>query len=95
MNSDPHTPSMSQKIFKIGLSVETVSAYLICCSLSDADAPISTKNIRGMWNSSESTLIESLERLEKRNILRRIISDSETDRNDVYLLLDVDKWEID
>lgn len=91
MNPHQHAPSMNQKIFTIGLSVETISAYLICCSLSDADAPISTRNILGMWNSSETKLNQSLEILEKRNILRRIISGGE--RDDVYLLLDVEKWD--
>lgn len=93
MNPHQHAPSMSQQIFKIGLSVEAISVYLICCSLSDAQAPISTQNILGMWNSSETKLKQSLEILEKRNILRRIVSDSE--RNDVYLLLGVEKWDTD
>ena len=93
MNSHHHTPSMNQKIFEIGLSVETISAYLICCSLSDADAPISTKNLLGMWNSTETALIESLDDLEKKNILHRIISDS--DGNNVYILTDTDRWEVD
>lgn len=93
MNLHQHTPSMNQQIFKIGLSVETISAYLICCSLSDADAPISTQNILGIWNSSEMKLKQSLEILEKRNILRRIISDN--GKNDVYLLQGVEKWDTD
>lgn len=93
MNPHQHSPSMNQKIFEIGLSVEAISAYLICCSLADADAPISTNNLMGMWNSTESALIECLKVLEKKNIMRRIISDS--DGNDIYLLTDIDKWEFD
>ena len=93
MNPHQHTPSMNQKIFEAGLSVEAISAYLICCSLGDADAPISTNNLMGMWNSADTALIECLETLEKKNIIRRIISDS--DGNDVYLLTGTDKWELD
>jgi len=91
MNPHQHTPNMNRKIFEIGLSVETISAYLICCSLSDADAPISKKNLMGMWNSTETSLIESLKVLEKKNILRRILADSEG--NEVYVLTGVEKWE--
>ncbi|MBW1841074.1 MAG: hypothetical protein JRI75_04710 [Deltaproteobacteria bacterium] len=93
MNPHQHTPSMNQKIFKIRLPVETISAYLICCSLSDANAPISTKNLLGMWNSTEAALIESLNDLDKRNILSRIISN--TDGNNVYRLIDAEKWTLD
>ena len=93
MNPHQHTPSMNQKIFEIGLSVEAISVYLICSSLADADAPISTNNLMEMWNSTESALVECLEILEEKNIIRRIISDS--GGNDVYLLADGDKWELE
>jgi len=93
MNPHQHTPSMNQKIFETGLSVEAISAYLICCSLADADAPISTNNLMGLWNSADTALIECLEVLEKKNIIRRIISGSEG--SEVYLLTDIDKWELD
>lgn len=84
---------MNQKIFEIGLSVEAVSAYLICSSLADADAPITQKNLIGMWNNAETALNECLEILEKKNIIRRIISGNEG--NEVYLMTDVDKWKLD
>jgi len=45
MNQHTRQPAMSQKIFNIGLSVETVSVYLLCCSLADADTVISTKSL--------------------------------------------------
>ena len=92
MNPHQHKPSMNQKIFEIGLSVETISTYLICCSLSDADAPISKKSLMGMWNSTETALVESLKVLEKKNILRRILANSEG--NEVYLLTGVEEWEL-
>jgi hypothetical protein len=83
---------MSQKIFKLGLSVETVSVYLMCCSLADTDTTISTKKLTEMWNSTRSSLIEALKDLETRNILRRIISDRA--ENTVYMLSDVKNWKL-
>jgi predicted transcriptional regulator len=83
---------MSQKIFKLGLSVETVSVYLMCCSLADTDTTISTKKLSEMWNSTRSSLIEALKDLETRNILRRIISDRA--ENTVYMLSDVKNWKL-
>ena len=83
---------MSQKIFKLGLSVETVSVYLMCCSLADTDTTISTKKLTEMWNSTRSSLLEALKDLETRNILRRIISDRA--ENTVYILSDVKNWKL-
>jgi predicted transcriptional regulator len=83
---------MSQKIFKLGLSVETVSVYLMCCSLADTDTTISTKKLSEMWNSTRASLFEALKDLETRNILRRIISDRAG--NTVYKLSDVKNWQM-
>ena len=71
-------PAMEQKIFEIGLSTETVSLYLICCAIEDADAPITLKGIRTKWNGSETGLTEGLDVLEQKNILKRIATDGET-----------------
>jgi hypothetical protein len=90
MNSQNQTPAMNQKIFKMGLSVETVSVYLMCCSLADTDTTISTKKLSEMWNSTQASLLEGLKNLETRNILRRIISDRAG--NTVYKLSDVKNW---
>jgi predicted transcriptional regulator len=83
---------MNQKIFELGLSVETVSVYLMCCSLTDTDATISTKKLSEMWNSTRASLLEALKDLETRNILRRIISDRAG--NTVYKLADVKNWKL-
>jgi hypothetical protein len=90
MDSQNQTPTMNQKIFDIGLSVETVSVYLICCNLSDNDTAISTKNLSSMWNGAEALLLEGLKDLEEQNILQKILSDREG--NDIYKLLDVKRW---
>lgn len=92
MNSQNQASAMSQKIFKLGLSVETVSVYLMCCSLTDTDETISTKKLSEMWNSTRGSLLEALKDLETRNILRRIISDRSG--NTVYKLSDVKDWQM-
>ena len=92
MNSQNQASAMSQKIFKLGLSVETVSVYLICCNLSDNNTVISTKNLSSMWNGTETLLIEGLKDLEERNILRKIISDGE--EKNIYQLSDVKDWKL-
>jgi len=92
MNSQNQTPAMNQKIFKLGLSVETVSVYLMCCSLADTETTISTKKLSEMWNGTRASLLEGLEDLETRNILRRIISDRAG--NNVYKLSNVKNWQM-
>jgi len=92
MNSQNRTPAMNQKIFNLGLSVETVSVYLICCSIADTDTTISTNKLSEMWNSTRASLLKGLKDLETRNILRRIISDGAG--NIVYKLSDVKNWKL-
>ena len=92
MDSQNQTPAMNQEIFNLGLSVETVSVYLICCNLSDNNTIISTKNLSSMWNGTEALLIEGLKNLEERNILRKIISDGE--EKNIYQLSDVKDWKL-
>ena len=92
MNSQKKTPAMNQKIFKLELPVETVSVYLMCCSLADTDTTISTKKLSEMWNSTRASLLEGLKDLEERNILRKIISDGE--EKNIYQLSDVKDWKL-
>ena len=92
MDSQNQTPAMNQEIFNLGLSVETVSVYLICCNLLDNNTVISTKNLSSMWNGTEMLLIKGLKDLEERNILRKIISDRE--EKNIYQLSDVKDWKL-
>ena len=85
-----HTKSMDQKFFNIGLPVETVSLYLLCCGLADTGSTISKKNILEIWNSSEEKLKDCLHTLEEKNILFRILSDGK--EHDVYKLVDIEQW---
>ncbi len=92
MNNDNVKPSMNQKIFTLGLSVETISVYLLCCGLADEGAVLSTKNLLALWNGSPGALYKGIKNLEEKNILLRIISDGE-DKN-VYKLPDIKSWKI-
>jgi hypothetical protein len=76
----------------MGLSVETVSVYLMCCSLADTDTTISTKKLSEIWNGTGASLLEGLKDLEARSILHRIISDRAG--NTVYQLSDVKNWKL-
>ena len=92
MNHDhnPSGPAMNQDIFRLCLSVETISVYLLCCSFSDNGAVISTKNLIEVWNGTSEALFEGIKELEKKNILLKIISGGE-DKN-VYKLTEYKSW---
>ena len=84
-----------QKIFESGLPVETISLYLLCQGLHEAERTISTKNLLGIWNASISELAENLDFLCGKNILKKILSDLESEKNAVYrLTVDANKWKI-
>jgi len=90
MNASSKPPTMDQQIFKLGLSVETVSVYLLCCGLADAAADISTKKLLDTWNGTKAELLKGLDALEARNIIKKFISDRQ--ENNVYQLVAVEKW---
>lgn len=81
---------MDQKIFEIGLPVETVSLYLLCCSLADADTVISTRNLIEIWNGTEKALVQGLKELEEKYILHRHITDDTGDP--AYRLIASANW---
>jgi len=83
---------MNQEIFQMGLSTESISAYLLCCGLTDGGDTISTKNLVEIWNSSKETLLKSLGDLEEKRILRKALADLEG--NAVYELTDVHTWSL-
>ncbi len=84
-----------QKIFQTGLSVETISLYLLCRGLHDAKTTISKKNLLKIWNGSEAGLAQSLGILCEKNILKKILSDLKSEEKTVYILTaDINKWNI-
>ncbi len=87
---DQNLESINQKIFQMGLSVETVSVYLLCCGLAEAGSNVSPKTLTDIWNGTPAQLSDGLNILEKRGILDKIISGS--DNNVIYRLSDPKKW---
>lgn len=85
-------PSMNQMIFKIGLSMETISVYLLFCGLSDSGKAITTGELAAIWNGTETALDNGLNDLEEKHIITRIISDGE--EKNIYRLTDVRQWKI-
>ena len=83
---------MNQMIFDLDLPVETISVYLLCCSLADSEQAITTKNIQKIWNGSADALTAGIDDLEKINILIKIISDRKG--NNVYQIESVENWRI-
>jgi hypothetical protein len=82
--------SMNQMIFKIGLPVETISVYLLCCGFTDTGKTLTTGNLGEVWNGTGEALAEGLRTLEEKNIIARIISDGED--HSVFKLTDISHW---
>ena len=60
---------MDQKIFQLGLAVNPVSAYLLCCALADEGRPVRRRDLLAVWNESTSALDAALTDLISRGIL--------------------------
>ena len=90
MPSSQKPPIMSQKIFNLGLTVEQVSIYLLCCGLADSGQDVSTENLLEIWNGTEQMLTDGLNTLTRQNILLQVISDSPS--KSIYRIMDADRW---
>jgi len=62
---------IDREIFNTGLSVETISLYLLCCGLIHAGAAPTLEMLRSRWNDSDESLQGCLNELVERKILRR------------------------
>lgn len=92
MHTHDGETSMSQKIFQLDLSMETVSVYLLCCGLADADQPITTAKLTEIWNGTPEELQNGLRELENGNVLSRFLTDGQ--EKNVYRVNDVSDWKI-
>lgn len=87
MSEDLFKPTMSQKIFSMDLNVETVSIYLLCCALADANVSIAKQALVAKWNGETASLDEGLRQLEGKCIIR------ETDRSSsIFELVEDTHW---
>lgn len=69
MDSPHHQPTRDQQIFTLGLDVEAVSLYLLCCGLVDAGQALSIGTIAPTWNLDRPALVANLEVLIQHGIL--------------------------
>ena len=91
MTTDNRPTAMEQKIFTLGLTTETISVYLLCCTLVDTGAPVSAETLQAMWNGTPEELNDALAVLEKRHILER--KTEATGLLNEYRLEDPSVWE--
>ncbi len=62
---------MEDKIFKLGLSVEAISLYLILFDLEFSKVPLEMKNIEPRWNAPQDLLNKALAELEMNTVVSR------------------------
>ena len=86
-------PTMNQAIFNIGLSMETISVYLLVCGLTDAGRNVTTRNLIDVWNGTEAALDQGLLELEDKHIISRIITDG--GENTVFKVMGIQRWKVE
>ena len=64
--------------------------YLLCCGLVDENTPVSLKKLANVWTLDSQALNQSLEDLENRNIIMKVVWDH--NGNAAYKLIDLEKW---
>jgi hypothetical protein len=69
MDAPHRPPTREQAIFNLGLEVEVVSLYLLCCGLVDAGQPLNLGSITPAWNLDPAALVTNLGVLERHGIL--------------------------
>ncbi len=60
---------MDQSIFKMGLSVEGTSLYLLMVSLADGGAVLDRGLLERFWNASPTQLDEAVSELTRRRVI--------------------------
>ncbi len=65
----PASAAMNQKIFAMGLAVETVSAYLLCCALADEGRPLTGAELQTLWVAGPDALATALADLSNHGII--------------------------
>lgn len=86
MSSSLPTGKMNQQIFKLGLAVETISAYLLCCALADEGHPLSRSGLLQVWTASPEALDQALAEMVDRAILEP------ADPEGTYRILPASAW---
>ena len=69
MDTPHRPPTREQAIFNLGLEVEVVSLYLLCCGLVDAGQTLNLGSIAPAWNLDQAALVTTLGVLVRHGIL--------------------------
>jgi hypothetical protein len=90
MDAPHRPPTREQAIFNLGLEVEVVSLYLLCCGLVDAGQPLNLGSISSAWNLGQTALVTNLGILVRHGILA---ADGDlTDAKTRFKLRPSDQW---
>ncbi|MBU2512805.1 hypothetical protein KJ966_15820 [bacterium] len=81
---------MRTDIFRMDLSIETISLFLCFEGLAYYDPRVSTQEILEVWQGSEQTYEKGLKELEGRNIIRK--TGKKGSCNDIYKIVDHNEW---
>ena len=60
---------MDRKIFKLNLSVEATSAYILICNLAESGTPITIESAGTFWNDEPEALVSALKELNRHGII--------------------------
>jgi len=60
---------MDQKIFELGLSMESVSVYLMCAGLADLGEVLSMDKLKSLWSGEDGQLADGIETLKEHGII--------------------------
>ena len=92
MTDDATSPtSMDQRIFRMGLSVEAISIYLLSCALTDAGEAVTQTSIGLRWNGSAEELADGIALLLDRQVFTATV-DTDSDREPAFVIAAPDAW---
>ena len=80
---------MDRKIFRLNLSVEATSAYILISNLADSGTPITIESARTFWNGEPEVLVDALEELSRHRI---IFEAQDANQMRQYYLNPSDRW---
>lgn len=92
MTDDATSPTtMDQRIFRMGLSVEAISIYLLACALTDAGETATQTSIGLRWNGSAEELADGISLLVDRKVFTAMV-DTDSDREPAFVIAAPDAW---
>ncbi|MFP3870591.1 MAG: hypothetical protein ACLFVT_06905 [Syntrophobacteria bacterium] len=81
---------MSQKIFRMNLSVEATSAYILICTLAEGGAPVTIESVESFWNGSAEALAGALDELDRHRVIYEALDANQLRQ---YFLNPPEVWE--